>query len=113
MTHEIHPLHPSPGRFDVGEVLQLLTSEFDGTLTDNRQRGKPAFVEHFTAVVRSSPCASNQTADYTDARYYLDRAAPDPDAGSTELLDPKVDEIPGIEQCLTATNLPELAVGSH
>jgi len=113
MQHEIHHSHSSPGRFDAGEVLQLLASEFEGALAAERPRAQPALVEHFTAVVRSSPCASNQMTDYTNARYYLDRAAPDPDAGATELLAPKADEIPGIAQCLTATNLAELAAGSH
>lgn len=115
MAKEIHT-HASPGRFDAGEVLRLLGSAFEGAVEAEprgRGRGAPALVEHFAAVVRSSPCASERTTDYTDARYYLDRAAPAADAGATDVVAPKVDELPGVEQCLTATNLAELSAGSH
>lgn len=74
-------------------------------------RQTPAQVEQFAATVRTSPCATNVTSDYTDARYYLDRAVAT-SSGSTALAT-QADSLPGLKQCLTATNLAEMAGGTH
>ena len=72
---------------------------------------RPAFVEQFTAMVRNSPCSTDVTSDYTDARYYLDRAVATNDRSAQ--LAVQGDSLPGLRQCLTATNLAELSSNSH
>jgi len=74
---------------------------------------RPALVEQFTAIVRTSPCASNVVNDYSDSRYYLDRAVAASGQSSSGPLAATLDALPGVRQCLTATNLAELAVGTH
>jgi hypothetical protein len=95
-------------RADASEALQTHDSELS---TPRTRLQTPGFVEQFAATVRSSPCATNVTSDYTDARYYLDRAVPT--SGGSTALATQTDTLPGISQCLTATNLAELAAGSH
>jgi len=90
------------------ESLQVHDSELSASRT---RRPPPAHVEQFAATVRSSPCATNVTSDYTDARYYLDRAVAT-NSGATALAT-QTDTLPGVAQCLTATNLAELAAGTH
>lgn len=97
--------------FDSAEALQLVSSLPPDAATPGRRRATPAFVDQFAAIVRSSPC--DGSADYTDARYSLDRAAPDEDSSPTDALNATVDQFPGTAECLTATNLAELASGSH
>jgi hypothetical protein len=63
--------------------------------------------------VRATPCASDAIGDYSDARYYLDRAVPGVNADSDSVLAANVDRIPGVGECLTATNLAELPGNSH
>jgi len=103
--------HPFPARFDVPEALQALTSdqEIEG-LASSRAPQPPAFTDHFPALIRSSPCTSNLSSDYTDARYYIDRAVP---TTNVPPLSARADTLPGIAQCLTATNLAELPQNSH
>jgi hypothetical protein len=98
---------------DASESLQQLGSEVapEGAAVP-APRQVPAFVEQFTATIRTSPCATNATSDYTDARYYLDRAVPTT-SGSSSLLSTRVDALPGVAECLTATNLAELASRTH
>jgi len=97
---------------DSSEALQQLGSEAAPQgIAVPAPRPRPAFVEQFTAIVRTSPCATNATSDYADARYFLDRAVPT--TGSTSLLSARVDSLPGVAECLTATNLAELAGGTH
>ena len=110
MSNHPNP-HPQPARFDVPETLQALSSdhEIEG-LASSRAAQPPAFTDHFPAVIRSSPCTSNLISDYSDARYYIDRAVP---TTNTPPLDAHPDTIPGIAQCLTATNLAELPQNTH
>jgi hypothetical protein len=73
-------------------------------------RPRPAFVEQFMATVRTSPCTTAVVSDYTDARYFLDRATVTISSGEIAAV---TDQTPGIGQCLTATNLAEVAAGTH
>ena len=98
---------------DALEVLQQFTADVAAQgVAAPRVRRPPAFVEQFPAIIRSSPCASNVTADYADARYYVDRAVP-MGGSSGAAISVQTDELPGARQCLTATNLAELAGGTH
>jgi len=108
-----NPLRIVP-RLDASESLQQLASELavEG-IASPRPRSRPAWVEQFTAIIRTRPCASNQSNDYPDARYYVDRAIPQDGSLSSGPLAPQVDTLPGVEQCLTATNLAELAGNTH
>lgn len=90
------------------ESVQVHDSELSAPRT---RRQTPAQVEQFAATVRTSPCATNVTSDYTDARYYLDRAVAT-SSGSAALAT-QADSLPGLKQCLTATNLAEIAAGTH
>ena len=76
-------------------------------------RAWPAKVEQFVGIIRGGPSSGGPTGDYTDARYFIDRALPKPDSTSTSLLSAIVDSLPGVAQTLTATNLAELPLGSH
>ena len=100
-------------QFEASEALQEHASDATPTDALDAPRSKPAFVEQFTATVRSSPCATNVTADYADARYYLDRAVPQAGSTASGLLNVGADDLPGVKQCLTATNLAELAGATH
>lgn len=95
---------------DVSESFERAGSDIHGVAAP-AARPAPALVEQFTAIVRDSPCATNVTSDYTDARYSLDRAIATSDGAG--LLATKADALPGVRQCLTATNLAELAAGTH
>jgi hypothetical protein len=95
-------------RADDSESLQTHDSELSAPRTG---RSIPAHVEQFPATVRASPCATNVASDYTDARYYLSRAIAT-SSGATALAT-QTDTLPGVAQCLTATNLAELAGGTH
>jgi hypothetical protein len=110
-----HPTpHPAPARFDVPETLQVLSSEMEVEgLASPRAQNRPAFAEHFPAIIRSTGCASDQFADYPDARYYLDRAVPGAGASQTTELSARPDTLPGVGGCLTATNLAELPQNTH
>ncbi len=72
-------------------------------------RARPAYVEQFVGVIRSNPCSTANPGDYSDARYYVDRAI----AKSSASLSATPDALPGVRQCLTATNLAEVAAGTH
>lgn len=111
--HKVRPYnmtHPkiTDWRADDSESVQTHDSELSALRT---RRSNPAGVEQFAATVRTSPCATNVAADYTDARYYLSRAIAT-SSGSAALAT-QTDTLPGVAQCLTATNLAELAVGTH
>lgn len=82
-------------------------------LAQHRQQKSPAFVDQFPGIIRSSPCGNASGSDYTDARYYVDRAVPKEGSSVSDLLSASVDQFPGVSQCLTATNLAELADGTH
>jgi hypothetical protein len=75
-------------------------------------RPRPAIVEQFIGTVRSHPCTGS-SADYTDARYSIDRAAPKAASSISSALSAQSESIAGLKQCLTATNLAELSTGSH
>ncbi|MGH7192903.1 MAG: hypothetical protein ACREJM_05120, partial [Candidatus Saccharimonadales bacterium] len=114
MSHDSDSPSPPGYQFDASEALQEHSSDVSSRgVAAPRPRRSPAFVEQFPAIIRSSPCASNGTADYTDARYYLDRAVPAADLSATSLLSAEAGTLPGVRQCLTATNLAELAGGTH
>lgn len=100
--------HVSDWAIGDAESVQVHDSELSVPRT---RSSAPAHVEQFAAVVRTSPCATNVTSDYTDARYYLDRAIAT-SSGSTALAT-QSESLPGLSQCLTATNLAELASGTH
>lgn len=95
-------------RSDASEALQAHDSELSAPRTS---RQEPGLVEQFAATIRTSPCATNVTSDYTDARYYLDRAVAT--TGGSTALATQTDTLPGLSQCLTATNLAELTEGTH
>jgi hypothetical protein len=106
--------HPAPARFDVPDALQALSSDLEiPGVGGGRTKGPPAFTDHFPAMVRSGPCDSSAGGDFADARYYLDRAVPAAGAAETARLDVQVDRMPGVGECLTATNLAELPANSH
>lgn len=109
-THT-HERFPEPA--DVLEALQLGAAAPAEESAGPRPMPRPALVEQFTAIVRTSPCATNITSDYSDARYFLDRAVPNTGLSSAAALSATVDPLPGVKQCLTATNLAELAAGTH
>ena len=99
---------------DADDTPREYQDEFNAARTASRRiRKRPAHVEQFTAIIRNSPCASNITADYTDARYYLNRAVQSPGLAVGSALSARVDELSGVAQCLTATNLAELNSGTH
>src|SRR6185312_3038421 len=113
MPH-FHTPHPAPARFDVPDALQALSSDLEiPGAGDGRAKGPPAFTDHFPAMVRSGPCDANSGGDYSDARYYLDRAVPAADATESAKLNAQVDRMPGVGECLTATNLAELPANTH
>src|SRR5205807_10370386 len=78
----------------------------------SRPLPRPAQVEQFPAIVRASPCNTGG-ANYTDARYYLDRAVAQTGLAPTDAFDASGEQTPGIKQCFTATNLAELDAGTH
>jgi hypothetical protein len=99
-------------RYDVSEAFeQRATAQPDQSPVAASPRQVPALVEQFAAIIRSMPCSSGGGSDYTDARYYLDRAVASSTTSSP--LSVIVDALPGVGQCLTATNLAELAAGTH
>jgi len=73
------------------------------------RRVLPAIPEQFLGIIRTSPCGGG--ADYTDARYAIDRAVPV--IGSTSKLTTAKDSIATSASCITATNLAELSNGTH
>lgn len=95
------PLHelPGDGIADMGSA--------------SRPIPRPAQVEQFAAIVRGSPCYSGGGADYTDARYFLDRAVAQSGLEAGDAFAGAAEQTPGIKQCLTATNLAELGAGTH
>lgn len=104
----------SDGPADAGDARQALASEVEeGSVAQGRARDWPGLVEQFAGIVRAGPCGGGSGGDYSDARYYLDRAAPKEGSSSSAVLAAAVDEFPGVAQCLTATNLAELGAGSH
>jgi hypothetical protein len=103
------------------DFLQLLPDPLAATHDDEissdvggapASRGTPALVEQFIGIVRSGPKSGNG-ADYDDARYYVDRSSPKYGRTSIDPLSVKAEVIPGLDQCVTATNLAELADGTH
>lgn len=101
------PIPDVPDPLDIQDI-----SELPANLGAPAARPRPAFVQQFLGIIRSSPCSGSST-DYTDARYYIDRAAPPFGSKSTDELSAKAEQIPGITQCITATNLAELAADTH
>ena len=100
--------------FDASEALQEHSSDAgEHGEAQPAERRRPAFVEQFAAIIRNKPCASNAAADYTDERYYLDRAIPAAGSSSTRALSVQTDALPGLAQCLTATNLAEVSDKTH
>lgn len=75
-------------------------------------RARPGMIEQFIGVIRSGPC-SGKDADYSDERYFIDRAVPDPSLSTSDSFDAKTDRLPGVKQCITATNLAELDDSTH
>ena len=94
---------------DASEAIQRHTSVDHVEVPAPQPR--PGLVEQFAAIIRSLPCATNQTHDYSDARYYLDRAIAS--SKPSDKLSVDDDQFPGIAACLTATNLAELANNTH
>jgi hypothetical protein len=112
MSYEIENPHLTDWRLADSEAIQEHGSDAAaGALEEVAPQPRPAFVEQFTGVIRSSPCGTDVTSDYTDARYSLDRAVATNDASSG--LAVQNDALPGLKQCLTATNLAELSGNTH
>ena len=104
----------APGTFNMPELPDHYETELPvPRLANPRPRSRPAHVEQFAAVIRSSGCSTGNQPDYTDARYYLDRAVPAGNSDASAEFSTQQDKLPGIRQCLTATNLAELASGTH
>jgi len=101
------PIPDIPDPLDIQDI-----SELPASLGTPATRPRPAFVQQFLGIIRSSPC-SGSNSDYTDARYYIDRAAPQFGSKTTDVLSAKAEQIPGITQCITATNLAELEEDTH
>jgi hypothetical protein len=95
------PLHQLPG------------DGFADLESASRPIPRPAHVEQFAATVRTSPCYSGGGSDYTDARYFLDRAVAQAGLEASDEFAGQAEQTPGIRQCFTATNLAELAAGTH
>jgi hypothetical protein len=94
-------------------LLAQLADAYSEAIGDQAQgRARPAFAEQFLGVIRTSPCGNSSATSYTDARYSIDRASPG-DLGETDLVSAAADVIPGIRQCITATNLAEVAGNTH
>lgn len=108
MSNELNNPHVSDWAIGDAESVQVHDSELSALRT---RRQSPADVEQFAATVRTSPCSTGVSSDYTDARYYLDRAVAT-SSGVTALAT-QTDSLPGLQQCLTATNLAELAASTH
>lgn len=101
------PIPDVPDPLDIQDI-----SELPANPGAPAARPRPAFVQQFLGIIRSSPCSGSNT-DYTDARYYIDRAAPQFGSKTTDELSAKAEQIPGITQCITATNLAELGNDTH
>ncbi len=96
-----------------GSLLAQLADVYAEAIGDSAQgRSRPAFAEQFLGVIRAGPCGSTSGSNYSDARYYIDRATPG-NMGQTQLLSAGADTIPGIAQCLVATNLAEVSGKTH
>jgi hypothetical protein len=76
-------------------------------------RHRPAFVEQFVGVVRGGSCSSGGGNDYADARYFVTRAVPAHGMSASSLLSTDNETLPGVGGCLTATNIAEIANGTH
>ncbi len=117
MSDEIDQSIPLDDDISAGEYFPTLAdtyAEVVGAAIGGRPR--PACVEQFVGIIKTSPCSTPSTSDYTDARYYIDRAIPQPDEDdddSTNPLPAQKDTLPGVSQCLTAINLAELPFGTH
>ena len=74
-------------------------------------RGHPPDVEQFAGVVRNGPASSGQGSDYSDARYYVDRAVAQ--GGANAAFSATKDSLSGVKETITATNLAEAAAGTH
>lgn len=74
-------------------------------------RHRPPFAEQFLGTIGSS--GSGGAVDYADARYYVIRAAPARQMSGAALLATAAEAVPGAAQTITATNLAELAGGTH
>ena len=99
---------------DALEALERFSADVAGAEVGGpRQRITPAVAEQFTGIVRSTPCSSNSPGSYSDARYYLDRAVPRHTLSAGDPFDAEIDTLPGVRGCLTATNLAEIATGTH
>jgi hypothetical protein len=94
-------------------LLAQLADAYAEAIGDQAQgRARPAFAEQFLGVIRGAPCGSSSATNYTDARYSIDRASPGK-LGETDLVSAAADVIPGIQQCVTATNLAEVTGKTH
>ena len=94
-------------------LLSQLADAYAEAIGDEAQgRARPAFAEQFLGVIRTAPCGNSSAANYTDARYFIDRATPG-NVGATAVVSAAADVIPGIQQCVTATNLAEVAGSTH
>ena len=94
-------------------LLAQLADVYAEAIGDAAQgRSRPAFAEQFLGVIRGGPCTSSSSPNYTDGRYYIDRATPGA-VGGTQMVSATADTIPGIRQCLVATNLAEVNGNTH
>ncbi len=116
MSKDDSPVIPLDDDFNGAEYFPTLSdtyAEILGAAVGGRPR--PAYVEQFVGIIRTSPCSTPSTSDYSDARYYVDRAIvqSDDDDGESADLPAQTDTLPGVRQCLTAVNLAELPFGTH
>lgn len=108
------PIIPLDDDISAGEYFPTLADTYAEVLGEAIiGRPRPAYVEQFVGVIRSSPCSTPSSSDYTDARYYVDRAIPQSASASSAALTTQRDLLPGVRQCLTAINLAELPFGTH
>src|SRR5665213_538107 len=90
----------------------LAPHAYDGWLS-HAIRHRPEFVEQFVGIILNAPCANAGAGDYADARYYVQRGVPVRSMGAGDVLSAQAEAIPGVAQCVTATNLAELADQTH
>lgn len=90
----------------------VVPREWDG-FARRAWRGRPGWVDQFVGIVRAGPPSPGMGADYNDARYWIDRAVVDPGTPPRGALRADIDALSGVGQTITATNLAELAGGTH
>ena len=91
------------------EASSSFPYRYDGW-TDRAERFRPGLIDQFAGLIVTAP--SGGGSDYADARYYVQRAISSNSSPGDELA-VAADALPGVAETVTATNLAELAGGTH